>query len=93
MTSVQWLIEQLRLIRKNVPSYIIEKAEEMHKQEIIEAVNLPKEDRWYDAKLYNSPGEKYYTETYISNMNMVEDDYKYGDLIEEKDSKSGWDGC
>ena len=47
-------------------------AKEMHKQEIIDAGNLPKEKRWYDAKLYNSSGEQYYQETFVSKGKLKE---------------------
>ncbi len=36
---------------------------EIEKQQIIDAANIPKEQRWYEDK-YNSCGEKYYSETY-----------------------------
>ena len=36
---------------------------ELEKQQIIDAANIPKEQRWYDNK-YNSCGEQYYSETY-----------------------------
>jgi hypothetical protein len=39
-------------------------AKEMEKQQIIDAVNLPKENRWYDAKLYNSSGEQYFNQIF-----------------------------
>jgi hypothetical protein len=65
-TAVEWLIEQLWEEPKDKFTWnaILSKAEEMHKEEIINAVNLPKEKRWYDAKLYNSSGEQYYNETF-----------------------------
>ena len=37
---------------------------EMEKQQIIDAANLPKEDRWYDAKKYSNCGEQYYNEQF-----------------------------
>jgi len=65
-SSIEWLIMQLpvsirvELYEKNI--YL--QVKEMHKAEIIDAVDLPKEKRWYDAKLYNSSGEQYYQETF-----------------------------
>jgi hypothetical protein len=69
-SSVEWLIEQIQnnihhTIR--IPSDTIEQAKAMEKEQIIDAVNLPKEERWYDAKLYNSSGEQYYNKTYGQN--------------------------
>jgi hypothetical protein len=46
------------------PNAILQQAKEMEKQQIIDAVNLPKENRWYDAKLYNSSGEQYFNQTF-----------------------------
>jgi hypothetical protein len=43
---------------------LCKQAKEMEKQQIIDAVNLPKENRWYDAKLYNSSGEQYFNQTF-----------------------------
>jgi hypothetical protein len=65
-TAVEWLIEQLWEEPKDKFTWnaILSKAKEMHKEEIINAVDLPKEKRWYDAKLYNSSGEQYYNETF-----------------------------
>ena len=63
MTSIEWFAE-IVFKMGYVSSNILEQAKEMHKQEIIDAGNLPKEKRWYDAKLYNSSGEQYYQETF-----------------------------
>ena len=35
-----------------------------HKDDKLGRVNLPKENRWYDAKLYNSSGEQYFNQTF-----------------------------
>ena len=45
---------------------MLEQAKEMHKQEIVDAINLPSEKRWYNALLYNNSGEQYYNETYVN---------------------------
>ena len=67
MTSIEWLIDQLIPEDQHEGIMdIIEDAKDRHKQEIIDAVDLPKEKRWYDAKLYNSSGEQYYQETFGS---------------------------
>lgn len=65
-TAVEWLVERLTELGVDLLSHNLEiqQAKAMEKQQIIDAVNLPKEERWYDAKLYNSSGEQYYKETY-----------------------------
>jgi hypothetical protein len=65
-TATEWLFKQLWEEPKDKLTWntILSKAKEMHKEEIINAVDLPKEKRWYDAKLYNSSGEQYYNETF-----------------------------
>jgi len=78
MTSIEWLEEELaknlKLIILNqdyrLMETLFEQAKEIHKQEIIDAGNLPKEKRWYDAKLYNSCGEQYYQETFGSKVKI-----------------------
>jgi hypothetical protein len=78
MTAVEWLIEQISSskyfynLMEEIesrsttvqPNAILQQAKEMEKQQIIDAVNLPKENRWYDAKLYNSSGEQYFNQTF-----------------------------
>ena len=69
-TAVEYLYERLEAMIPRTILYSIDKkiyfqqALAMEKEQIIDAVNLPKEERWYDAKLYNSSGEQYYTETF-----------------------------
>ena len=69
-TAVEYLYEMLECMIPRTILYSIDKkiyfqqAKAMEKQQIIDAVNLPKEERWYDAKLYNSSGEQYYNETF-----------------------------
>jgi hypothetical protein len=62
-TAVQWLKEQLYSAKELDLAGVIEKALEIEKQQIIDAANIPKEQRWYEDK-YNSCGEQYYFETY-----------------------------
>jgi len=70
MTSIEKLVYNLvyNNLVDNSPNSklweIVEQAKEIHRKEIIDAVNLPREKRWYNAKLYNSSGEQYYQETY-----------------------------
>jgi hypothetical protein len=68
MTSVEWLIEEINNQKcwadPTRLEIIIQQAKEMEKQQIVNAVNLPREKRWYNALLYNNSGEQYYNETY-----------------------------
>lgn len=62
-TSVEWFAEVVAKMGY-VSTDILEQAKEMHKQEIVDAINLPREKRWYNALLYNNSGEQYYNEQY-----------------------------
>ena len=62
-TSVEWFAEVVAKIGY-VSTDILEQAKEMHKQEIVDAINLPSEKRWYNALLYNNSGEQYYNKQY-----------------------------
>jgi hypothetical protein len=62
-TSVEWFAEVVAKMGY-VSTDILEQAKEMHKQEIVDAINLPSEKRWYNALLYNNSGEQYYNEQY-----------------------------
>ena len=65
-TAVEWLIDTYFGGTDNITANFkkhIEKAIELEKQQIINAANIPKEQRWYEDK-YNSCGEQYYSETY-----------------------------
>ena len=62
-TAIEWLVKELNLEGYD---YTVGRAKEIEKKQIIDAANLKKEDRWFDAKLYNNCGEKYYAETYGS---------------------------
>ena len=66
MTSIEWLLSELEKVNYHPTEAMIMYAKKLEKQQIIDASNLKKEDRWYDAKLYNNCGEKYYNETYGS---------------------------
>jgi hypothetical protein len=79
-TAVDWFFEQLTEVDYNcinktflqnnnsLAGYrlreLYEQAKEMEKQQIIDAINLPREKRWYNALLYNNSGEQYYNETF-----------------------------
>jgi hypothetical protein len=86
MTSVQWMIDEL--IKKHVGKVgneyieIFEKAKEMHKQEIIDAVGVGSQfDRDY-LYGYHDKAEQYYHETFVSKGS----DFKQFSLYEHKDT-------
>jgi hypothetical protein len=60
-TAVEYLAQQW--YDNNLNRLTFKKALEIEKQQIIDAANIPKEQRWYEDK-YNSCGEQYYSETY-----------------------------
>ena len=67
MTAVEWLMNRLEFAGikdLDLCDDIYLQAKAMEREQIIDAVNLPKEKRWYDAKKHNSSGEQYYNETY-----------------------------
>jgi hypothetical protein len=67
-TSIEWLVEQLAIIDKNDPYYakILAQAQQMHKEEIVNACNLQRND-YRGMPTYNKSGEDYYQETYGSS--------------------------
>jgi hypothetical protein len=61
-TAVEWLLEQLTMANFEEQKIAINKAKEMHKQEIIDAYETAME-----TDVYNTPlkiGEQYYNETF-----------------------------
>ena len=71
MTAVEWLQEQFlkhELVFdpeiKNFELFLFQEALKIEREQIIDAANLPIEERWFDATLYKSCGEQYYNETY-----------------------------
>jgi hypothetical protein len=67
MTSIEWLEKKLKGDEIFSLETILSKAKEMHKKEIIDAANLAK-DNWFDVINYNSLGEQYYQETFVSKV-------------------------
>ena len=66
-TAVEWLVEKLTpsiALQQKYIDELCEQAKAMEKQQIIDAINLPREKRWYNALLYNNSGEQYYNEQY-----------------------------
>lgn len=57
-TSIEWLIEQLKIVGYD---YVIEQAFRMHKEEIVEAFEKGYDD--YEVLKYDN-FEEYYNETY-----------------------------
>ena len=61
-TAIEWLEQEM--LKPNLSmKEILEQAKEMHKQEIVSAIN----DAWNMAKhsnFYNAQAEQYYNETY-----------------------------
>jgi len=62
-SSIEWFAEVVAKMGY-VSTDILEQAIAMHRQEIVDAINLPIEKRWYNALLYNNSGEQYYNKTY-----------------------------
>lgn len=66
MTAMQELRE---FVRNGYDTHqeLIDKIKELlekEKQQIIDAVNLPRNKRWYNDKEFSSAGEQYYNEKY-----------------------------
>jgi hypothetical protein len=62
-TSIEWFAKVVAEMGY-VSTDILEQAKEMHRQEIVDAVNLPSERRWYNALLYSNSGDQYYDQTF-----------------------------
>jgi hypothetical protein len=63
-TAVEWLESELKKLPFVNVLDVFEQAKAMEKQQIIDAINLPREKRWYNALLYNNSGEQYYNEKF-----------------------------
>jgi hypothetical protein len=59
-TAVEWLIDQVEDFIGLIPVNIIDQAKEMHKQEIIDAINDFSVNHWGEFL----SGEEYYQKTY-----------------------------
>ena len=66
-TAVEWLYEELILEGINVPKVFYDKAQEMEKEQIKDAVYYGHLKRWVDGGVENSYAEQYYKETYENN--------------------------
>jgi hypothetical protein len=61
-TAVEWLIEQWPVLKSDLPSWLIEQAKEMEKEQIIDAYHInPMQTKWENI------GFNYYNETYGGN--------------------------
>jgi hypothetical protein len=67
-TAVEWLLNELDYETICKFDKQLVQAKEMEKKQIVNAVNLPREKRWYNALLYNNSGEQYYNEQYESKI-------------------------
>jgi len=67
MTSIEWLIEQFKDydFLLSLHQFDIEQAKEMHKQEIIDAVDS---NFTYSNNEYPTLGEQYYHKTFVSKQ-------------------------
>ena len=66
-TSIEQLVKQIRILGNNVPVTFEKQAEEMHKQEIIDAITIGfEEGRLYmhNGTTKYETGLEYYKETY-----------------------------
>jgi hypothetical protein len=64
-TAIEWLIKQWPILESQVPSYILEQAKEMEKEQIIEAHgNKKKTARDTGNYEYTYTGEMYFNDNY-----------------------------
>ena len=63
-TAVEWLFEQMLDDKLDNRYELLQQAKQMEMEQIVDAANLPKDRRWYNAEKYNNCGEQYYNETY-----------------------------
>ena len=64
VTAVEWLEEKFNKTNGQLIDLDFREALAMEKQQFVDAINLPREKRWYNALLYNNSGEQYYNKTY-----------------------------
>jgi hypothetical protein len=60
-TAVEWLVEQWPILESQLPSWLIEQAKEMEKEQIINAY-----DRGHNEYDIYRNGQNYYNETFKS---------------------------
>jgi hypothetical protein len=66
-TAVEWLIEQWPILESQLPSWLIQQAKEMEKQNIIESYCQGCFDMWKDNGIVpRETAEQYYNETFKS---------------------------
>jgi Leu/Phe-tRNA-protein transferase len=66
-TAVEWLIEQWPILESQLPTWLIEQAKEMEKQQIIESYCQGCFDMWKDDGIVpRETSDKYYNETFKS---------------------------
>jgi len=66
MNSIEWFLSELEKVNYHPTEAMIMYANKLHKQEIIDAKNDPKNyDAYWDNDVLISSGEVYYNETYV----------------------------
>ena len=66
-TSIEWLVEQWPILESQLPSWLIQQAKEMEKQNIIESYCQGCFDMWKDNGIVpRETAEQYYNETFKS---------------------------
>jgi len=66
-TSIEWLLEQWPILESQLPSWLIQQAKEMEKQNIIESYCQGCFDMWKDNGIVpRETAEQYYNETFMN---------------------------
>lgn len=66
-TSIEWLVEQWPILESQLPSWLIQQAKEMEKQNIIESYCQGCFDMWKDNGIVpRETSEDYYNRTFKS---------------------------
>jgi len=65
-TAVEWLIEQWPILESQLPSWLVEQAKEMEKQQIIDAYYQIGKDHQDMIFAIEKNAEQYYKETFKS---------------------------
>jgi hypothetical protein len=65
ISAVEWLVEQWPILESQLPSWLIDKAKEMEKQNIIESYCQGCFDMWKDNGIVpRETADEYYNETF-----------------------------
>ena len=96
MTSIQWLFKELWETPKDKLEWhsILEKAKEMHKQEIIDAYLKDRQKATiHKVLIYWDKAEQYYQETFGQGITLQNNSESKGITELSNDSWEGCDGC